>query len=248
MIRSGKGKAAGPRKSEEVHIWTADLALWTGRDGSDIGRLSPDERRRAARFLSSRDRARFVARRGLLRRILGEYLSLPPDEIPFRYDRYGRPGLGQGNLRFNASSSGDKAVVAVAFGRRIGVDIEQVAAFPEMSSVAKHVFSSPEFEAYSSSGKAGREMIFFRFWTRKEALVKAIGGGLSLDLAALDVSAREGDSVREVVTGSVGRKKGVWTVRDLASPPGFSAAFALEGPSLPAPEIREFEVGPSIFA
>jgi 4'-phosphopantetheinyl transferase len=225
---------------DEVHVWTADIGRIQGCGDECIDGLSTDERARAARFRFVRDRRRFITRRALLRRILAHYLGCRPELISFRYDRYGKPTLEAGKLFFSVSSSFDRAIYALAYGRKVGVDVEKIRAFGDMDSVAKRIFSPAEFRSYSFGGKAAKQALFFRYWTRKEAVIKAVGCGWSYPLDTLDVSANGKGSIRQVETRTARRKAKFWTVRDLDHLPGFASAVATEGPIGTAPSVKAF--------
>src|SRR5436190_24043385 len=103
----------------EVHVWSAHL---TGADALSES-LSPAEWVRAQRFHFERDRARFVAGRGLLRTILGRYLDAPPRSLRFTQGLHGKPELDgmSSSLRFNLSHSDDLMLLAAAHARDVGI-------------------------------------------------------------------------------------------------------------------------------
>jgi len=214
-----------------VHVWQADLGLEAAYLRLLEQNLSADERKRASRFRFARDRARFVGARGLLREILARYLNAPPGSLRFGYGAQGKPFLeGQSTLRFNVSHSFDSMLLAVAHMREVGVDVEGV----RNSGVATEetynmVLSEPEKQALARFGGEDRRMTFLRFWTLKEAYIKADGRGVSLPLERIDVSAPEGRlAVLDQATGEW-RKCPRWELRTLAPVPGYVAALAAEG-------------------
>jgi phosphopantetheinyl transferase len=139
----------------EVVVVRLAMAAWGGE-----ALLTDAERERAARFRHAPDRARFVAARAWLRRLLGERLGVPARAVPIDYSPTSKPGLPWGNWRFNVSHSGDLAAYAFARGREVGVDVEAI-----------------------TGGEAPH---FFHAWTRKEALFKAMGCPKALALEAVD--------------------------------------------------------------
>jgi 4'-phosphopantetheinyl transferase len=145
--------------ADEVHVWRA----WIDRPAllpalEDI--LTPDERERAARFHFERDRSRYVATRGLLRRILGRYLESEPSSLRFDYGPHGKPELAAdhriGMLRFNASHSGALVLVAVALGRRIGVDVECHRPDTRVEELAARFFTENENSALRQAMEGAR--------------------------------------------------------------------------------------------
>ena len=217
--------------TQMVHVWQADLGLEAAYLRRLEQNLSADERKRASRFRFARDRARFVGARGLLREILARYLNAPPGRLSFGYGAQGKPFLErQSTLRFNVSHSFDAMLLAVAHMREVGVDVEGV----RNSGVATEetynmVLSEPEKQALARFGGEDRRMTFLRFWTLKEAYIKADGRGVSLPLERIDVSAPEGRlAVLDQATGEW-RKCPRWELRTLAPVPGYVAALAAEG-------------------
>lgn len=154
--------------------------------------LCDAERRRAARFRLARDRRRFTVARARLRELLAERLRLAPQAVEFEYGRNGKPALAaccaQAGWRFNVSHCEDLALYAFAREREVGVDVEAVRPLPEADALAARCFSPGERRAYLGLEPRERPLGFLRCWTRKEAFVKALGEGLSMPLAELDVS------------------------------------------------------------
>lgn len=91
---------------------------------------SLEERTRAARFHSYRDREYFTATRALLRTILASHLGSDPASLLFRYSEKEKPALQTSEpgdpIEFNVSDAGDAAMLAFSRGRPLGVDVEQV--------------------------------------------------------------------------------------------------------------------------
>ncbi|WP_313135546.1 4'-phosphopantetheinyl transferase family protein [Paracoccus jeotgali] len=200
------------------------LDLWQWRlDGRDACDLSADEQARAARFVFDRDRARYIAGRAALRRILGRYLGRAPRDIRFRYGAFGRPLVA--GLSFNLSHTGDLAalVVAPVADLPLGIDIETVR--PIEMAVAEAHFAAPEMATLRALPDAGQQAAFYRCWTRKEAYLKAIGTGLSTDLSSFCVTLAPGDPPR--LLSCAGDEPGRWTLLDLATPEGIAGALAI---------------------
>jgi 4'-phosphopantetheinyl transferase len=181
--------------------------------------LSPSERERAARYRVEPARRSFVAARVALRRVLGERLGLAPADVPLADGDLGRPGVAGGRVSFNVSHSGAIGLIAVADGeRRVGVDVEQVRPDTDFPVLAERFFHPAEAAAIGD-----RRDAFFRCWTRKEAVVKALGLGLThpLDGFVVDVDATEPHAV-EGVAGL--------TVTGLPIDPGYAAGLAADAP------------------
>jgi 4'-phosphopantetheinyl transferase len=158
--------------------------------------LSPDELDRAAKFHFLRDSQRFIAARGILRNILSRYIGQSPETIRFSYGPFGKPRLAPScaadGLRFNLSHAGNIALYAVALNREIGVDLERIDPSFLEDRIEEKFFSRNEIVELRSLPVDARPRAFFNCWTRKEAYVKALGGGLQTSLQSFDVSLAPG--------------------------------------------------------
>jgi 4'-phosphopantetheinyl transferase len=215
--------------TNEVYVWTIPLDRPANQDELRSV-LSPDERQRADRFLSERDRARFATCRASLRRILAGLLDTNPSEISFQYSPFGKPSLAENEgLHFNVSHSNHFALVAVAMGRAVGVDVEFARADFATDAVAQRFFSPLEREALGRLPAESRTEAFFRCWTRKEAFIKAIGEGLSFPLDRFDVTLAPNEPPRLLRGGEDPESAKRWSLHDLPAPTGYFAALAIEG-------------------
>ncbi len=214
-----------------VHLWLVRLDLGSAHISNCRCLLSSSEIGRSEQFRHGRDSNRFIAARSSLRIILGRYLELPPDELEFRCTQYGKPELAKGcaeaDLRFNVSHSEDYALYGITRAQEIGVDIEHVKTIPEANQMAGHFFSPNEKSSLDglSSGELPRG--FFRYWTRKEAFIKARGQGLSFPLDRLDVSTISGETGSGLIEDS--GQESHWSLLDLSPAPGYVAAVVVDG-------------------
>ncbi|MEL5955403.1 4'-phosphopantetheinyl transferase superfamily protein [Streptomyces sp. CLV115] len=189
--------------------------------------LDATERQRAATLMHAADRTRFTAAHVALRRLLGSYLSLRPEEVHLGRDTcpccggpHGRPTVldADDRLFFSLSHRGDLAVVGTA-AAPIGVDVELVPDEDGTADLAAmlHVDEQAELAALSPPA---RPRALARLWTRKEAYLKGLGTGLGRD-PSLDY------------VGS-GRPEGPyppsgWTLLDVPVDRGYAAAVAVRG-------------------
>jgi 4'-phosphopantetheinyl transferase len=215
----------------DIHIWRASLdqPQVTIRRFEEI--LSSDERARAGRFYFARDRDHFIAGRGILRRILGIYLSSDPARLEFRYGSNGKPALADIScaLSFNLSHSGGLALYAVGCGKELGIDLEQIRFVAEADQIARRFFSAMECQVFLSLPMDKRDEAFFYCWTRKEAYIKAIGDGLSQPLDQFDVSLIPGEPARLLsIRGDTEDGSG-WSLLDLRPAADYAAAIAVKG-------------------
>ncbi|MEL7160367.1 MAG: 4'-phosphopantetheinyl transferase superfamily protein, partial [Bacteroidota bacterium] len=173
-----------------VHVWRFSL------DDPAPDLLSAKEEARFARFYYARDRRQRRTARARLRQLLGRYLEADPATLRFGTGRHGKPFLTDfPDLRFNLAHAGGWGLVAVSRGGKIGVDLEHENPAVDVVGVASHFFSRVEVPVILGYPVAERHAAFFRAWTRKEALIKAHGDGLSLPLAQFGVSIRRREEV-----------------------------------------------------
>jgi 4'-phosphopantetheinyl transferase len=212
-----------------VHVWCASLNLPAWQTERLRQTLSTDEQRRASRFAFKKDRDHFVAARGILRAILGQYLDEAPDRLRFRYNPFGRPALAgdADGLRFNVSHSHGLALFAVTRGRSIGVDVECIRPDVTYEQLARQFFSRREVAALLALPENLRREAFFNCWTRKEAYIKARGEGLSIPLQQFDVSLVPGEPA--VLLSTEGDEADRWSLRELDTGQDYAAALAVEG-------------------
>jgi 4'-phosphopantetheinyl transferase len=206
-----------PRKALEpcpaVEVVASRLDLDPGALDALAGWLRDGERQRAYRFRHARDRRRYVAARGLLRQLLAARLGTHPRAVEFSYGAHGKPCLAPGtaveDLRFSVSHCGDFALFAFCRSREVGVDVEAVLPMRDADTIARHFFSRGELQAYRALEPRDRALGFFTCWTRKEAYLKALGGGLQSPLSEFDAPPG-------------------WSLSSFSPAPGHTAALAVE--------------------
>jgi 4'-phosphopantetheinyl transferase len=213
----------------EVHVWSKPVDATEDLVGS-LELLDDAERVQAGRFRFERDRMRFVLRRAFARRVLARHLDVHPAAVGIRTSLLGRPELDPPcDLSFNTSHSDGMAVVAVAQGQRVGIDIERVREIEGALDIAEGLFAAPEVEWLRSVSPRSCSRAFLALWTRKEAVVKALGGGLSIPLDGFTVLANANRGI-----GRPGDLPGSLPLllRDLSEPQGYVGSIALVSPQL----------------
>ena len=217
-----------------VHIWRASLDLPGARIQHLKQTLTVEERTRASRFRFSTDRSRFIAARGILRAILGQYLDRDPHTLRFAYNGYGKPFLleepGEDPIQFNVTHSQGLALYAFTRQGEVGIDVEQITPeHKDYEALAQRFFSAAEVRELFAVPAEQRQEAFLNGWTRKEAYIKARGLGLSLDLRQFDVSLTPGAPAALLANRETGQEHILWSLNELAPGPGFIAALALKG-------------------
>jgi 4'-phosphopantetheinyl transferase len=220
-----------------VHVWRASLDSPLRHVERLTRVLSDAEHTRAGQFCFERDRNRFIARRGLLRMILGRYLAIPPDRLQVHSGVNGKPALSAsqaGGIDFSVSHSHGLALYAVTRGRRIGIDIERIRAVPDSYRMAGRVLSPREYAVFRILPREQQQTALFYAWTRKEAYSKACGRGLSCPFDHLDVSLAPFEPSRPLSLQGQPHVSSGWSLQGLTAAPGYAAALAYEaGGELP---------------
>ncbi len=220
----------------EIHVWRADLNVTKQLLKKLKDTLQKVETDRANRFHFEKDRHHFIAARGALRVILGNYLNIQPRNLNFTYNTHGKPRianeLDQNHVNFNLSHSHGIALYAVTLGREVGIDIERVRTNLSFEKIAKRFFSPLEFQTLMALPLSERVAGFFNCWTRKEAYIKAIGEGLSIPLDQFDVTLNPNDEAKIISTKGDSILAARWSLYALIPAPGYVGALAVEGKHL----------------
>jgi 4'-phosphopantetheinyl transferase len=193
--------------------------------------LSSAEAERARRFYFDRDRRRFTVARGTLRLLLGERLGVAAAAVEFSYGSYGKPALApafeDSGWCFNLTHSEDLALIALCRNRQVGIDVEWIRSLNDERELVRSSFSTREQQEYEGLDPTVRTAAFFHGWTRKEALIKLLGKGLSQSLTSFDVTLAP-DAPAQLLRfeDRTGASTG-FALASFAPAPGFIAAIAL---------------------
>lgn len=209
-----------------VDLYFCDSAEVTIDDEFLLMSLPDDEVNRANRFRLARHRHTFCVAHSLLRTVLHRRVGCKPEELTFEYGPQGKPTL-PGGPAFNLSHTNSEILLGVTDAGRIGVDIEQCSDVPDLDDLAQMCFSDLEMNQYQTTASARRISCFYRGWTRKEALIKALGGGLSVDLKAFSVSMSESPGNALIDGVRVGIDEN-WAIHAVDVSPASAAAVALD--------------------
>ncbi|KQP16670.1 4'-phosphopantetheinyl transferase superfamily protein [Methylobacterium sp. Leaf93] len=212
--------------SSDVTVWDVDLTQAIDHRATCRDLLSDDEIARAARFVRDVDRWRFEASHAALRLVLGERLGSDPRGLVFGAAPSGKPHLAgeqAGSCRFSLSHSGSRALIGLSSSAEIGVDVEEIRPMPDLLRIARAHFAPREIAALETLPPRDLIAAFFACWTRKEAVAKATGQGLSLRLDGFAVSVTPGTAT--MLTMPEGTH--AWSLHALATAPGHAAAVAV---------------------
>lgn len=180
---------SGPDGADRELVFDAGSAVRLWLFGLDrlpepgrLACLSRAERERAQRFRRARDRDRYLAGRCVLRERLALFTGVPAGQLRLQEGPFGKPALvDRPDCHFNLSHSEDRALLAIGGEAPLGVDIEQLHVVADLPALARAHYTEAEIEQLMAWPDAARDEGFLRLWTRKEACLKAIGTGLSLE-------------------------------------------------------------------
>jgi 4'-phosphopantetheinyl transferase len=122
------------------------------------------------------------------------------------------------------SHAGSLALFAIARNREVGVDLERIKPNLAEADIAGKFFSRNEATRLRSLPPNSQLRAFFNCWTRKEAYVKARGGGLQIPLDSFEVTIAPDEQVALLGDGALG-----WSLHALTLDPDFVGAVAVEG-------------------
>jgi len=248
-----------------VYVWRVplDSVFDEARMASWRKLLSPEELRRADGFHGEGHRRDYVTAHVALRVVLGDCLGMEPSAVKLAVSPPAvrskiaaaptKPALSRTvcdadhgpDLRFNLSHTAGAALIAVAPGREVGVDIERNRPLEDLKAMAHTIFSEEELALWMKLPEADRRAAFYRVWTRKEAYLKAIGLGLYRVLQDVTVPtsivALEGPGQAQLVRDVAG--SGRWSVVDVAVEKGCCGAVCWEGDGLEKIVVADLGLG-----
>jgi 4'-phosphopantetheinyl transferase len=194
--------------------------------------LSPGEQVRADRFHRAVDRRNFIAAHAGLRLLLATALGHRDEDVELTQTDTGKPMLVDRTLEFNLSHSGEIVLIALASGLSVGVDVEQPRGLADREAIARRFLHPGEAADLAQLTGRAAELAFFRCWTRKEAVAKALGLGLSLPLDQYRVSCRPDEPARLLHLSDVEPAAAEWSLIDLVPGPDYVGALAAPARSI----------------
>lgn len=171
-------------KQNEVHLWLTEI------DSSNTLKLEnkyrplldKEEQNRYQRFHFSEHRHQFLISHALVRLALSQYQTIDPSEWVFKRNEHGRPEIANNitqPLRFNLSHTQGLTLCAITLGYDVGVDVESNQRIALDSDLEQTVLSGEEQDIYYQQPLEHRLSHFLKYWTFKEAYLKARGIGLA---------------------------------------------------------------------
>ncbi len=176
---------------DDTTILHVDLALSPEREEQAVTLLDEAERARWKRSRSRQARHAFALCRAALRINLAAHAGCDADDLCFGHLDHGKPFAIMGGRRsgigFNVSHSGCHGLIAIGGHDDLGVDVEERSLHRDFDGLTGRVFGPQERQRLAHVSGTARLHLFYRLWTMKEALLKAIGTGLSLGPSRFEI-------------------------------------------------------------
>lgn len=186
-----------------VKLYTIEILKYQESVPALLPLLTNSERQRAHRYHFTKDKNRFIICRALLKFILAEHTGLKVDNICIEVNSNKKPYLASDpSVYFNISHSVDYAIIAIA-KNPVGVDVEHINRNFSYTDIVPTVCHQSEIKIIENSNDP--PLNFYKFWTRKEALVKAIGKGLDDDISKISAT----DGPHHIESSLVGHFKNI---------------------------------------
>lgn len=173
-----------------AYIWVIDLDAPRHQIDRYLSIVSRAELKQAGTMVNPHDVQRRIIGFGVRRIILGGYLGMKPADIALTANAYGKPSVSNAiePIAFNMSHSDNLAILAITPAQTIGVDIEALRVDIDFTATVQTFFSTTEQTAFTGIYPEDRLPIFYNLWTRKEALTKAVGLGMSMEFNSFSIS------------------------------------------------------------
>lgn len=194
--------------------------------------LTQYEMQRWQRYHFAQDRYYFLITRYAAKQILSGYLGCAASSIVWHLGPQDKPYLPYSDYQFNLSHSGRYALLAVSWKQALGIDIESINALTNCMEIAQRFFAHEEIEQLQPWAQQPDQLqeTFFKIWTAKESIIKAIGTGLSLSLTAFAVDVSDKPYLIRIDDGNPHQ----WQLQQLAIDSRYKATLACHSPDHPS--------------
>ena len=176
--------------TDETHIWAIELRQSPDYQSQLFKWLSEREKDKAQRMLIRLKRDHQIQAKAWLRWLLAQYIDSTPENINYRYGPLGKPylALEHEQIFFNATDSGTTLLCAFSKNNDLGVDVESIPRKVNYKRIAEKKFTEQEQALINSLPLPDQRNAFLAFWTRKEALGKALGVGIRYRMNQFNLS------------------------------------------------------------
>jgi 4'-phosphopantetheinyl transferase len=227
--------------SDDVIIYSIYLPEYNELTKDLVHFLNPEERSRSERYYQNKDRNQFIICRAILKFVLAAHTQLDVTTVHIDYHFNKKPYLSSHpSLCFNISHSEDFAVIAISLNK-IGVDIEYISKDFTFTNLLPDIFDNNEVLAIQNA--VNKKHAFYTLWTRKEALVKALGKGIDDDFK--NIPSLDG---HYFVDSKLLTNKGNWQVYSFELADYYLGAVAFEGLSTISKNLVFYSIPKSMKA
>ncbi len=188
-------------KDNFVTLWHGEILSKNSDNECFLPLLNEHEKNKASTYTQLDLRQKYINTRGILRLILAPYLDCDPQQISIVTGEYGKPFVPEQlakSVQFNVSHTGNKLVIVVSNCSEVGVDIEQCKNRKSLLELVEKCFSDKEANYWNTLPEEQKVDLFYRFWVRKEAFVKAVGRGIGLGLNQCSINPERQDRFTNV--------------------------------------------------
>lgn len=169
--------------SHAINLWQGEITATEANYQRYWCILNQTEQQHACTIKNRQLHSRYVEIHARLRILLGNAVNAGPEQLSIHKAEYGKPYLADyPELAFNLSHTANKMVVAIAYNCELGVDIELCKTRTNLPALVDKCFAEEEKNHWQQLPEPQKTLAFYRFWTRKEAFVKATGRGIALGL------------------------------------------------------------------
>jgi len=169
-----------------LDVWRIFIPNCISVISDEIHLVNETELIKSQSFVQEEDKIRFLLGKIYLRKLLSNYLQIAPEEVLFSFTEFNKPFLAAyPNLNFNLSHSGDYIIIGLSNRWSVGVDVEVMNTKNDLFSMIYSTMSVVEIPSILNSDNP--RPMFYKHWTRKEALLKGLGVGLIDDLKGYSV-------------------------------------------------------------
>ena len=230
--------------TDAIQIWHGNIAAEDSLYQNYWRILDAAEQAHAEKIKNGLLHKRYVEVHGRLRNVLAQTLNEPPEKIRIKKAEHGKPYLADTpELAFNLSHSGSAMVIALAWNCQLGVDMECCKPRAGLLGLVDKCFAEEEIAYWHNLPEAQKVVGFYRFWTRKEAFVKATGRGIGLGLNRCVINPEnQAEFLR--VPADYGQAS-MWHALDIALGQGVCGALVTDKDIV---EIRVMEFEPCVYS
>lgn len=213
---------------DQAHVFYGKISDFQALDYLSF--LSTEEIMRAEKYLTSADKIRHLISRVILKRLLARFLDMNVEQIKWGYGKNGKLFLCTNpDFQFNIAHSSDLFVIGFTLGMEIGVDVESLNRTPNIAALENEVFSANELHYFQQLPLSQKRAVFIQTWTRKEAMLKASGDGLTQAMNKLEVAFLNEQHFTLETTAECTENKTGWFLESATLLNDYRVAVAVKG-------------------